>query len=758
MNTVTLTRTFVLSVALCACDVVAQTNVDDFLVNDDGSSAAQTNPRIAVAASGGFVITWADRRSGENDIYMQRFDVLANPIGVNRRVNDDLVGAWQAEPSIACSFAGQYWMVWKDYRNGVYPFDADVYFQRYDTIGTVLGVNRDLTLEPPDSLKETPDIAVSPTGSAVVVWADYRNSNWDVYGQLIASDGSLIGGNFRVNSDVGAAQQHAPRVAYSDEGWFVVTWYDNRMGHDDIYVRRFDSLAVPLSADVKVNSDNTDTRQAFPDVATDAAGRFTIVWVDWRNGRYPTNPDIYSRTFDLTMTPLNSDRRMNTDATVRAQREPTIAADRLGNVAVIWSDSIGSSFDIVGQMIGADGVVREANFVANSFVDSAQIQADVALDGRFRYITWVDKRNGNFDIYASVQQYNDPTLAVTPLMLAFEMDEYGTLPAEQVLSITHVGYNPIHYQITSSAAWIEVAPAAGMTPETPAVSIAGEQLAAGTYAAMLTLIDTDHADSSLAVPVTLRVHPVIPASSSDTLFIGSAMAGRLAIGAVSIEARLDSDRGSVRLPLRFDTSAIMLDSAAADPALLQGHSLSFEVDAAAGEAVLAVSYDSLTAPIGEGRFSLAEVFFTTRDIDTNVVLDTAYNDTLAAVVIDTSGQSYRPVVMPGEIVVGTLTGVGEGHEPRLPERALLRQNYPNPFNLETTIRFELPLAVSAQLTIHNVLGQEVTRLIESRLAAGAHEIVWDGRDRDGRIVASGVYFYRLCSESTTIARKMVLLK
>ncbi|MBU0985029.1 MAG: hypothetical protein KKA42_14240, partial [candidate division Zixibacteria bacterium] len=493
----------------------------DFLVNDDGSVAQQTHPRIAVAGDGSFVIVWSDKRNGGTDIFLQRYDSDGFPVSANRQVNDDMVAAHQAEPAIAADLSGLYSLVWTDYRNGTYPFDPDVFFQRYDSAVTPVGVNRNLTTELPDSLKETPDIALSPWGGGMVVWADYRNRNWDIYGQLISSDGSTIGANFRVNNDVGSSQQHAPRVAVSPEGWYAVTWYDNRNGHDDIYAQLYDSLANTIAVNVRVNSDGGSARQAFPDVATDGAGHFSVVWVDWRNGTYPSNPDIFARKFNTALVPMTSDKRLNTDGTFRAQREPSIAADRRGNLAMIWADSTGgsSSWDIVGQMMDFDGVIREANFRANSHADSAQLQPDVAVDGRYRYITWVDKRNGNFDIYASITKYNDPTLIPAPQSLKYEMLVGESVPAAQTVVVEHAGYNPLSFSTSLSHDWLAIAPTSGTTPDTVSVSIATDTLAFGTYFGEVKLIDNATGDSSVVISVRLDVTAPILELSADTVVI-----------------------------------------------------------------------------------------------------------------------------------------------------------------------------------------------------------------------------------------------
>jgi len=78
-----------------------------------------------------------------------------------------------------------------------------------------------------------------------------------------------------------------------------------------------------------------------------------------------------------------------------------------------------------------------------------------------------------------------------------------------------------------------------------------------------------------------------------------------------------------------------------------------------------------------------------------------------------------------------------------PTEFALSQNAPNPFNPQTTIRFELPEAAHARLAIYTTAGQLVRTLVDGEVAAGPHEVAWDGRDASGREASSGVYVYRL---------------
>ncbi len=89
---------------------------------------------------------------------------------------------------------------------------------------------------------------------------------------------------------------------------------------------------------------------------------------------------------------------------------------------------------------------------------------------------------------------------------------------------------------------------------------------------------------------------------------------------------------------------------------------------------------------------------------------------------------------------------------------LATENYPNPFNPNTTIRFTLAQSGPVQLRIYDALGRHVRTLAEGPHAAGAHGVVWDGRDANGRALASGVYVYRLRAGTQEATRRMLLLK
>jgi hypothetical protein len=88
----------------------------------------------------------------------------------------------------------------------------------------------------------------------------------------------------------------------------------------------------------------------------------------------------------------------------------------------------------------------------------------------------------------------------------------------------------------------------------------------------------------------------------------------------------------------------------------------------------------------------------------------------------------------------------------------LEQNYPNPFNPTTAIKFELPKVQDVKLIIYNSLGQEVAILLNGRQRQGTHLVYWNGLNKQGQPVASGIYFYKLATENFTQVRKMMLIR
>jgi hypothetical protein len=112
------------------------------------------------------------------------------------------------------------------------------------------------------------------------------------------------------------------------------------------------------------------------------------------------------------------------------------------------------------------------------------------------------------------------------------------------------------------------------------------------------------------------------------------------------------------------------------------------------------------------------------------------------------------------------TGVKKYHYPAnknamtlaLHKDFILKHAFPNPFNPITKIQYELPENSVVSLIIYDISGRSVQTLVSRSKASGSHEVVWNGRNRDGEEVAGGMYFARLQAGESSSVVKMVYLR
>ncbi len=98
-----------------------------------------------------------------------------------------------------------------------------------------------------------------------------------------------------------------------------------------------------------------------------------------------------------------------------------------------------------------------------------------------------------------------------------------------------------------------------------------------------------------------------------------------------------------------------------------------------------------------------------------------------------------------------------GEESFVPQTMELLQNYPNPFNPTTVIPYAVNERAEIQISVINILGQQIRNLFSGMQNPGSYQIIWDGKDEAGRSVSSGIYFYRLHAGNIAQTRKMILL-
>jgi hypothetical protein len=94
----------------------------------------------------------------------------------------------------------------------------------------------------------------------------------------------------------------------------------------------------------------------------------------------------------------------------------------------------------------------------------------------------------------------------------------------------------------------------------------------------------------------------------------------------------------------------------------------------------------------------------------------------------------------------------------LPDTYNIHQNYPNPFNPVTTIKYELSETAYVSIIVYDILGGEVSILVSKHQTAGIYKVIWDGRDKYGKLVSSGIYYFQMQVDEFSCVRKGLLLK
>jgi hypothetical protein len=727
----------------------------DFIISQDYSHSEQNNPAVAAGSNGKFAVVWVDHRNNQADIYCRLYDSGVVEVGGNFPLNDDDAGAWQFEPDLDSDRYGNYFAVWRDYRNSVYPFDPDIFYQCLDSAGFV-GANINISVETPDSSHQSPAIAVSEWGKKLISWTDLRHYNWDLFLQMVDTDGNFVDSNLQVNDDDAAAPQHEPDLAVSISGWFVIVWYDNRMGQDDIYIQKFDSSGIPVGGNVRVNDDGTSSKQKFPCVAIGGDDVVTIAWVDWRNGEYPDNPDIFGQRLDSDFNRLGGNFLINTDGYQTAQRNPEVAADRQGNACVVWSDSMSMDWNVRGQLFDNAGSRNGSIFTVNLDTEGRQLNPDLDMDGRNLYFVWADDRNGNYDIYGRVYQYSDPSLVATPAGIDITKEVSDPDPAPIKTILTYAGIGEINYRLDNALSWLTLSKSSGTTPDSFNISINSSDLDLGIHLGQVYLINDEVNDTVGSIPVVLTITEPVVNIDSVVIFPAQGEQG----GSLQSPFYLHNVNTiySGTLHFDYDKAMIQVDSVGQPigPSIIDNRIVA--VDTAGGYFTVTIPVNPEKAGIGAGDYHLGDIYLTANDSLTGITLIEASSNVDSFYLTLGDSSHSIPTLDCGDIEISIPLSADDGEENALPCYFYLEQNYPNPFNGATAISFGLKRSGSVRLEVFNILGQLVDTPVDQYLSAGRHETSWNGRDTNGREMATGIYFYRLSTSEFNAVKKLVYLK
>ena len=342
----------------------------------------------AIASDGtNYLVVWEDYRNSFTDIYGARVDSsghVLDPGGI------EVCTAYYYQWNPAIAFDGRnFLVVWEDERSNP---AGEIYGARISPSGVVLDPNG-IAIST-NGQTYTPSVAFDGS-NYLVIWTDWRNSTWDIYGARVTPSGNVLDTS-GIAISTAAHDQDFPKVA-SDGNNFLAVWQDGRdsLVSEDIYGARISPSGQVLDpTGIPITPGNMD--QWRPAIAFDGTN-YLVVWDDRRGG---SSSDIYGARVSKSGVVLDSSGiAISSDTSY--QSEPAIAFDGT-NYLVVWDDSRNGPGDIYGTRVSMLGTILDPNGILISKSGNWEYPPTVAFNGSNYLVIWCDWINGlDTDLYGS---------------------------------------------------------------------------------------------------------------------------------------------------------------------------------------------------------------------------------------------------------------------------------------------------------------------------------------------------------------------
>jgi hypothetical protein len=317
------------------------------------TTVGQYNPTVAfnpaAGTDGAWLVVFQRDESGDSQIggWLVAADGDLAPAGFY--ICDD--NEDQLYPDVAYSAYGDQWLVvWEDHRAG--SANYDIYGQRVASTGSVTGPVRTIYNPPEDQM--APAVASSSSSDGfLIVFSDYQTN--DITGRIVLPDGGVRAVVIVVSLPLGDQQKAS--VAYnSQDGEYLVVWHDQRAGNWDIYGQRVDLDGALLGAAIAICSD--DSAQINPSVAYNLdTNQYLVVWDDRRNAE----ADLYGQLLDADGD-LNGGNLIIADSGATGRHLPRLTYNPIsGEFLVVYAYEAENN-NIRGRRLGVNGVPVAAEF------------------------------------------------------------------------------------------------------------------------------------------------------------------------------------------------------------------------------------------------------------------------------------------------------------------------------------------------------------------------------------------------------------
>ena len=518
----------------------------------------------------------------------------------------------------------------------------------------------------------TPAIATDGSGGSIIAWQDYRNGNYDIYAQRVNAGVVLwtVNGVAICTTD---SNQQQPQIVGDGSGGAIIAWQDYRSGSNyDIYAQRVNSSGAVLWTANGVSICTAAFDQLGIAMISDGIGGAILTWEDNRSNVVDC-PDVYAQRVDGGGVALWTAEGVSICNEANAQHGPRLASDGSGGAFITWYDRRAGDYDIYTQRVASGGAVQwTTNGMATCTMATDQLKPDICTDGAGgAIITWYDYRaTTDFNIYA---QRQGPDGAIVWAVDGVVMND-------------NVAYDQLNPRIVSDGIGGAI--------------IVWQDYVTGTTSD----IYAQRVAAAGAVQWTATGVIICTAAGNQT----------------NPQIVTDGNSGA------FITWEDYRDTADCD------------IYAQRIAADAAINWPATGYPICAADSN-----------QTNLAM--ASDGNLGAVV---AWQDYRngnyDIYTQGFDISGAGIEIGS---PPIGSTLYLSPAFPNPSAAAVGISYSLPKPGEVELAVYDIVGQKVATLAAGVMSAGRHEVSWNGAS-----VAAGVYFYRLSFEGTTRTNRMAVVR
>lgn len=754
-------------------------------------------PQATSDGAGGALVVFLENDEPGTILYVQRLDADGQPQwGPDAVVAMTGYGYGTSNHHIVADGAGGAFIVQEDSDDELY---YHLFIQHVDASGTVLWDPAGMRLSPLSIAGDVSGRMVADgTGGVYVTWTDFRGADGDIYAQHFSAGGGRLWGEGGLPVSTYVENQRYAVVAADPTGGFYVAWRDSRntaTSGDDIYAARVGSDgSLPWTTDGVPVCTATLTQYA-PRITPDGMGSVVIAWYDLRDSA-TNSTDIYAQRMTISGGRMWGSWGRAVVTMDSYQESVVLTGDGNGGAVMAWIDNRVDSYDgttIYAQAMSGDGYPRWTdNGIVVGVSDGTQSnpQICVTTDGQFA-VTWTDLRDGNYDVYgqklslsgsrlwsyygtpigvAAWEQTNpvvvpdakggavalwlDARYYVRSEVYAQRVDRLGYLgdPAPRLTGLNDYPFDQGGIVVLDwNRSWLDdygelgisrysvwrryLGAKSGAESPAPVAPISPDALDKAGWSYIGEVLPRWFAEYSYDAPTYADSTAAgIPVTEFMVLAeVGSSYIESNAMGGWSV------DNLSPGAPLELLAAGVALDAV-----------LTWKPSGVDDEDLLHYNiYRSLTPEFTPEPASFLASAADTNYVDQALPAGTWYYKVTG---VDIHGNEGDP---SNESWLTSVSAVGDGG---IPTAVLVRGAYPNPFNPTTEVKYGLPHDGRARLSVYDVQGRLVRVLVDGPQTAGYHTVPWDGRDTNGRSVASGVYIGRLEAAGAEARLKLVLSK